>query len=206
MGYEVEDVQKSGDAFHLATSNGLITGSYLVNCAGLYADTLAHQLGIGQQYQIAPFRSEYYELVPQKRDLVKSMIYPTPDPELPFLGVHFTRRTDDKVIIGPNAVLAFGREAYNNTELNIGELISTLGYRGFWKLFTSSKMIRVALTELNKSYRKEVFIDAARSLVPAVEPTDFRKSYAGIRAQILGMTARLSKILSLNTDSNQRMY
>lgn len=193
MGYEVEDVQKSGDTFHLATSNGLITGSYLVNCAGLYADILAHQIGIGQQYQIVPFRGEYYELVPEKRDLVKSMIYPTPDPELPFLGVHFTRRTDDKVIIGPNAVLAFGREAYKNTELNIGELISTLGYEGFWKLFTSSKMMRVALTELNKSYRKEAFIDAARSLVPAVEPTDFRKSYAGIRAQIVRADGALIK-------------
>jgi len=113
------------------------------------------------------------------------MIYPTPDPELPFLGVHYTRRTDDKVVIGPNAVLAFGREAYENTQFDASELFETLGYEGFWKLFSSSKMIHVGLAELNKSYRKTAFVEAAKSLVPSVEPNDFEKSYAGIRAQIL---------------------
>jgi L-2-hydroxyglutarate oxidase LhgO len=185
MGYEVEAIHRSVDTHHLHTSNGTLTASYLVNTAGLYADTLAHEIGVGEQYQIIPFRGEYYELVPQKRDFVNSMIYPTPDPELPFLGVHFTCCTDDKVIIGPNAVLAFGREAYANTQFDIPELLSTLGYDGFWNLFASSKMIRVGLTELNKSYRKEAFVEAAKSLVPAIEPDDFRKSYAGIRAQIV---------------------
>ncbi|WP_372480341.1 L-2-hydroxyglutarate oxidase [Halomicrobium sp. HM KBTZ05] len=184
-GYEVERVLRSGDTHHVETSNGTITASYLLNAAGLYADKLAHQMGVGEQYQIVPFRGEYYELVPKKRDLVNSMIYPTPDPELPFLGVHYTRRTDDKVIIGPNAVLAFGREAYENTQFDVAELAETFGYQGFWRLFSSSKMVRVALTELNKSYRKEAFVDAAKSLVPSVEPDDFEKSYAGIRAQIL---------------------
>lgn len=184
-GYEVESVGASGDTHHIYTSNGTLTASYLVNTAGLYADELAHGMGVGEEYRIVPFRGEYYELVPQKRDLVNSMIYPTPDPELPFLGVHFTRRTDDKVIIGPNAVLAFGREAYDNTQFDVSELLSTLGYEGFWKLFASPKMVRVGLTELNKSYRKEAFVEAARSLVPAVEPDDFRKSYAGVRAQVV---------------------
>jgi L-2-hydroxyglutarate oxidase LhgO len=184
-GYEVQGVRSAGDTHHIGTSNGTITASYVVNAAGLYADTLAHDMGVGYQYQIVPFRGEYHELVPGKRDLVKSMIYPMPDPDLPFLGVHFTRRTDDKVIIGPNAVLAFGREAYENTQFDVSELLSTLGYEGFWKLFTSPKMIRVGFDELNKSYRKNVFVDAAQSLVPAVEPEDFRKSYAGIRAQIV---------------------
>ena len=119
------------------------------------------------------------------------MIYPTPDPDLPFLGVHYTRRTDDKVIIGPNAVLAFGREAYQNTQFDIGELASTLGYEGFWKLFGSRKMLRIGLAELNKSFRKAVFVEAAQSLVPAVEAADFRKSYAGIRAQIVSADGTL---------------
>jgi L-2-hydroxyglutarate oxidase LhgO len=184
-GYEVRGVRTSRGSHEVVTTNGTIEASYLVNAAGLYADKLAHQMGVGEQYQIVPFRGEYYELVPQKRDLVKSMIYPTPDPELPFLGVHFTRRTDDKVIIGPNAVLAFGREAYENTQFDVSELLDTLGYDGFWKLFASSKMIRVGLNELNKSYRKEVFVEAAQSLLPEVEIEDFRKSYAGIRAQIV---------------------
>ncbi len=192
-GYKVERIQTPNGTHHLVTSNGTITASYLVNTAGLYADKLAHQMGVGEKYQIVPFRGEYYELVPRKRKLVKSMIYPTPDPELPFLGVHFTRRTDDKVIIGPNAVLAFGREAYDNTQFDLSEMLSTLGYEGFWKLFTSSKMIRVGLTELNKSYRKEAFIKAAKSLLPAVKSDDFRKSYAGIRAQIVRNDGTLVK-------------
>lgn len=184
-GYEVRGVQTSRDSHKITTTNGTINASYLVNTAGLYADRLAHQMGVGEQYQIVPFRGEYYELVPEKRDLVKSMIYPTPDPELPFLGVHFTRRTDDKVIIGPNAVLAFGREAYENTQFDVSELFDTLGYDGFWKLFASAKMIRIGLNELNKSYRKEAFVGAAQSLLPKVEVDDFRKSYSGIRAQIV---------------------
>ena len=184
-GYEVTGVRTRGDTQYVVTSNGVITASYLVNAAGLYADKLAHGMGVGEAYRIVPFRGEYYELVPQRRDLVNTMIYPTPDPELPFLGVHFTRRTDDKVIIGPNAVLAFGREAYDNTQFNLSELASTLGYEGFWRLVASPKMVGVAVDELNKSYRKEAFVDAARRLVPEVEPDDFRKSYAGIRAQIV---------------------
>lgn len=87
----------------------------MVNAAGLYADWLANQLGVGREYRIVPFRGEYYELVPKRRQFCRTMIYPTPDPELPFLGVHFTRRTDGRVIVGPNAVLAFGHEAYRNT-------------------------------------------------------------------------------------------
>ncbi len=185
MGYEVEAIHSTADTHHIQTSTGTITSSYLVNAAGLYADRLAHEMDVGREYQIIPFRGEYYELVPEKRDLVQSMIYPTPDPELPFLGVHYTRMTDDKVTIGPNAVLAFGREAYQNTQFDINELHETLDYKGFWKLFTSLKMINVGLNELNKSYRKEAFITAAQKLLPAVAPDDFRKSYAGIRAQIV---------------------
>ncbi|WP_246404088.1 NAD(P)/FAD-dependent oxidoreductase [Halobellus ruber] len=90
-GYEVKKIKTADDTYHLLTSNGTISASHLVNAAGLYADELAHQMGVGEEYQIVPFRGEYYELVPQKRDPVNTMIYPTPDPEIPFLGVHFTR-------------------------------------------------------------------------------------------------------------------
>ncbi|MFB6310332.1 MAG: L-2-hydroxyglutarate oxidase [Salinirussus sp.] len=184
-GYRVDDVTRLGDSVHIDTSNGELSASYLVNAAGLYADDLAHQLGVGEEYRIVPFRGEYYELVPEKRHLCRTMIYPTPDPDLPFLGVHYTRRTDDKVIIGPNAVLAFGREAYRNTQVDIRELADTLGYGGFWKLVASPTMVKVALSELNKSYRKSAFVDAARELVPDVGVDDFNKSYAGIRAQMV---------------------
>lgn len=193
MGYEVDRVTTSGDTHHLQTPNGTIPASYLVNTAGLYADTLAHQMGIGEEYQIVPFRGEYHEVIPQKRHLVNGMIYPTPEPDLPFLGVHFTRRTDDKVIIGPNAVLAFGREAYTNTQIDISELVATLTYGGFWRLLGSPKMLQTALTELHKSYRKTAFVDAARTLVPDISAADVHKSYAGIRAQIVANDGGLVK-------------
>lgn len=192
-GYEVERIRTTGDGHEIETSNGTLKSSYVVNAAGLYADKLAQGMGVGDEFQIVPFRGEYYELVPEKRPLVNSMIYPTPDPELPFLGVHFTRRTDGKVIIGPNAVLAFGREAYSNTQFDLPELVETLGYPGFWKLFASRKMIGVGIDELTKSYRKATFVEAARRLLPDVDATDVRKSYAGIRAQIVRTDGTLVK-------------
>ncbi len=190
-GYEVTDVQPTAGGMALETDTGTITASYVVNAAGLYADRIAHELDVGREYRIVPFRGEYYELVPEKRSLVRSMIYPTPDPELPFLGVHFTRRTDGKVIVGPNAVLAFGREAYRNTEFDLRELASTLGYPGFWRLLANPTMLRVASDELAKSYRKRRFVEAARSLVPAAESDDFRRTYAGNRAQVVSRDGTL---------------
>lgn len=193
MGYEVQDVDRTGDAFALRTSKGTLHAEYLVNAAGLYADRIAHRLGVGEGYQIVPFRGEYYELVPRKRGLVRSMIYPTPDPDLPFLGVHYTRRSDGKVIVGPNAVLAFGREAYANTEFDLGELARTLTHPGFVRLMASGKMLGLAWEEFKKSYRKEKFVAAARRLVPEVREEDFRESYAGIRAQLVSADGSLVK-------------
>lgn len=193
MGHRVTRIDHTGDEVQLKTSNGDIDVQYVVNAAGLYADRLAQQMGVGTNYQVVPFRGEYYELVPEKRHFCQTMIYPTPDPELPFLGVHYTRRTDDKVIVGPNAVLAFGREAYRNTDFDLGELAETLGYPGFWKLIASPKMLKVAWGELNKSYRKDRFVAASKRLIPAVEKSDFRRSYAGIRAQLVSDDGTLVK-------------
>lgn len=185
MGYEVEDVSSKNGYHTIETAKGTLTANYLVNAAGLYADHLAHQLDVGRQFQIVPFRGEYYELRSEARSLVNTMIYPTPDPDLPFLGVHFTRRADDKVIAGPNAVLAFGREAYRNTDVDVHELRETLTYAGFWRLIASKEMISIAWDELNKSFRKDEFVEAAQQLVPEAEQDDFVRSYAGIRAQLV---------------------
>jgi L-2-hydroxyglutarate oxidase LhgO len=193
MGHEVKDIRDHDSSFTLVTSNGTIDARYLVNVAGLYADKLAHQLDVGRGYQIIPFRGEYYELVPNRESLVKSMIYPVPDPDLPFLGVHYTRRTDGKIIVGPNAVLAFGREAYDNRDLNPGELLETMSFPGFWKLMLSGDMASIAWNELNKSYRKSQFVEAAQRLLPSVEKADFAKSYAGIRAQVVTDDGQLVK-------------
>ncbi|EMA54414.1 L-2-hydroxyglutarate oxidase [Halococcus salifodinae] len=193
MGHRVDAVRDDGSSFTIETSNGTLETRYLVNAAGLHADELAHQLGVGRGYQIVPFRGEYYELVPERASLVESMIYPVPDPDLPFLGVHYTRRTDGKVIVGPNTVLAFGREAYDNTDVSPRELYDTLTYRGFWRLMASREMAAVAWDELNKSYRKEKFVEAAQRLLPGVEKRDFARSYAGIRAQVVSEDGRLVK-------------
>ena len=193
MGHEVESLDETADGHRIETSNGRLTADYVVNAAGLYADRLAQQVGVGHDMQVVPFRGEYYELVPERRDICRTMIYPTPDPELPFLGVHYTRRTDGKVIVGPNAVLAFGREAYRNTDFDLGELKETLGYEGFWRLVASRKMLGVAVDELGKSYRKERFVEASRKLVPGVREEDFARSYAGIRAQLVSDDGQLVK-------------
>lgn len=193
LGHRVESLTNRNATFEIQTTSGHFQANYLVNAAGLYADRLAHQVGVGEDYQIIPFRGEYYELVPQKRHFCRSMIYPTPDPELPFLGVHFTRRTDGRVIVGPNAVLAFGREAYNNTDVNLNELSSTLKYPGFWNLFRDKKLMRIAWEEFNKSYRKSKFVEASQKLIPEVEPADFTRSYAGNRAQLVTSNGQLVK-------------
>lgn len=184
-GTEVTGVKRYTDGFLLQTSSGRLRADYIVNCAGLQADRVAAGFNVGTDFQIIPFRGEYYEVVPEKREVCETMIYPTPDPELPFLGVHYTRQTDDKVIVGPNAVLAFGREAYENTDYDLTDLLETLGYRGFRRLMADPKMLRVGWGEVNKSYRKKKFVEAAQRLVPAVTTDDFRKSYAGVRAQLV---------------------
>ncbi|KAB1190665.1 MULTISPECIES: L-2-hydroxyglutarate oxidase [Haloferax] len=200
-GHAVEKIRSTSSGYHLATSNSDIDTTYLVNAAGLHADTLAQQVGVGDGYQVVPFRGEYYEVTPERAELCQTMIYPTPDPELPFLGVHYTRRTDGKVIVGPNAVLAFGREAYRNTNVNLSELKDILAYDGFRKLLQSKTMLSVAWSELNKSYRKEKFTEAAQRLVPGVRADDLHKSYAGIRAQLVSDDGELVKDpLAIETD------
>lgn len=188
------DVATSVGADHvLHTNAGDVAADYVVNAAGLHADTVARPFGVGDDVRVVPFRGEYYEMLPDAADAVNGMIYPTPDPELPFLGVHYTRRTDGKVIVGPNAVLAFGREAYRNTQIDLRDLLGTLTYPGFLRLMASRKMLAVAWSELNKSYRKRAFVAAARRLVPDVDGADFAKSYAGIRAQLVSRDGALVK-------------
>jgi L-2-hydroxyglutarate oxidase len=193
MGHEVRDATRDGDGWRVRTDKGELDAEYVVNAAGLYADTLARKMGAPTKHRVVPFRGEYYELEPDATDLCRTMIYPTPDPELPFLGVHYTRRTDGKVIVGPNAVLAFGREAYTNRSVSFRELFGTLSYTGFWRLISSRKMLGVAWDELNKSYRKSRFVKAAQRLVPEATADDFARSYAGVRAQLVSPDGELVK-------------
>lgn len=191
MDAPVWGLDRSGRGYRLTTGMGPVECSYLINAAGLGADRLAHADGVGTDYQIVPFKGEYRELVPDRRHLCRSMIYPTPDPKLPFLGVHFTRRTDGRVLVGPNAVLALGREAYGRYDVSLPDLLETLSFGGFWRLLGTPKMARIAAEELHKTYRHERFVAAARELVPELEAEDVVDSYAGIRAQLVSSDGEL---------------
>jgi len=193
MGHEVRGAERDGGVWRVRTTKGELRADYVVNAAGLYADRLARILGAPTDHRVVPFRGEYYELTPDASDLCRTMIYPTPDPELPFLGVHYTRRTDGKVIVGPNAVLAFGREAYTNRQFSLREFAGTLSYGGFWRLVSSRKMMGVAWDELNKSYRKKSFVRASQRLVPEARAGQFARSYAGVRAQLVSPEGELVK-------------
>ena len=137
------------------TSNGDIETKCVINCAGLYSDRVAKSMGIKPKLRIIPFRGEYYSLIPEKSDLINGLIYPVPDPILPFLGVHFTRRVNGSVEAGPNAVLAFAKEGYSKTSANAQDLLNTFAYPGFWKM--SAKFWQVGVKEQYRSLVKGAF-------------------------------------------------
>jgi L-2-hydroxyglutarate oxidase len=162
------------------TATTVFTCKQLINCAGLYADKVALQNTKDVPIKILPFRGEYYELKPEKRSLVNNLIYPVPNPDFPFLGVHFTRMIKGGIEAGPNAVLAFRREGYTNTQFNAGELMETLAYSGFRKL--AKKYWRDGLMEMRRSYSKRLFVSALQKLIPEITMDDVVPGRAGVRA------------------------
>ena len=133
-GAEVLSIDERGDGAHVETTQGEVAARRIINCAGLHADRVARMMGVDPGLRIIPFRGEYFSIRPERRDLVHGLIYPVPNPKLPFLGVHFTRRIDGSVEAGPNAVLALAREGYRKTSFHLGEALGTLTYPGFWKM------------------------------------------------------------------------
>ena len=134
-------------------------------------------------YQIIPFRGEYFELPKNKSYMVNSMIYPVPDPKLPFLGIHLTKTIDGRVIVGPNAVLAPGKEAYRNLDVNFNELSKILSYGGFWRMLVNNR--KRVKEEFIQSLMKTKLLDKARDLLPHIELNELIRSYSGIRAQLV---------------------
>ena len=165
----------------VATSGGEFQSKLLVNCAGLYCDKIAEMAGLKTDVRIIPFRGEYYALKPEKAHLVKNLIYPVPDPNFPFLGVHFTRRISGEIEAGPNAVLAYRREGYRKTDFHAGELWESLSWKGFRKV--AMKYWKTGLGELYRSYSKGAFTRALQELVPEVKESDLEPAGAGVRAQ-----------------------
>lgn len=170
-----------GSTIHIETDSESVTCDFLVSAAGLYSDKIAKMTHPDANFQIIPFRGEYYKITPSKANLVRNLIYPVPDPDFPFLGVHFTRRIDGSIEAGPNAVLAFAREGYKKSTINISELIETLRFSGFRSL--ARKYWRTGLGEIYRSVSKRAFTKALKKLVPAIQRQDLTPAGAGVRAQ-----------------------
>lgn len=165
------------------TSRGVFASRHVINCAGLHSDRVSGMSGQKPEVMIVPFRGEYYDLVREKEHLVKSLIYPVPDPRFPFLGVHFTRRVGGGVDAGPNAVLALKREGYRRTDFSLRDTAGMMAYPGFWRM--AGKYWRNGLDELHRSFSKRAFVSALQRLVPEIRSSDLVADGSGVRAQAL---------------------
>jgi L-2-hydroxyglutarate oxidase len=163
------------------TSNGDFTAKLVINCAGLQSDLVARAMGANPDIRIIPFRGEYYMLGERGRQLVNGLVYPTPNPALPFLDVHLTPQVDGSVEAGPNAVLATMREGYTRRDFSAREFGQTLSYPGFWLL--AGRHLRAGISEINRSLRKSVFLKSLQELVPDITADDIEPGGAGVRAQ-----------------------
>jgi (S)-2-hydroxyglutarate dehydrogenase len=190
LGCPVATVHDDGRAVTVEPESGApIRARVLVNCAGLFSDRIARAAGAAPPVRILPFRGEYYELAPAAAELVRGLVYPVPDPAFPFLGVHLTRGIDGNVHAGPNAVLAFRREGYRPTQINLRDLAEVARYRGFWRL--ARKHWRAAVTEYSGSLSRRVFANRVRRMLPDVRDSDLVRGAAGVRAQAVGQDGQL---------------
>ena len=178
----------SGD-ITVETVRGTLRAKHLINCAGLYADRVARMMGEDTGVRIIPFRGEYYTLRPESQYLVKGLIYPVPDPRFPFLGVHYTRNIHGYVEAGPNAVLAFAREGYRKSKVDLGESLGTFTYPGFWKM--TARHWRTGMAEMHRSYSKSVFVHDLQKLIPEIQDRDLAPGGAGVRAQAVAADGAL---------------
>ena len=181
-------VERGGETI-LETTGGTLRTRNAVNCAGLHSDVVARMMGVAPDLRIIPFRGEYYTLKKEREHLVRGLIYPVPDPAFPFLGVHFTRTMKGYVEAGPNAVLATKREGYRKRDFSPAEVIGILGYAGFWRM--ARRQWRAGVRELNRSFRKGVFVRSLERLIPEVTADDLAKGGAGVRAQAVARDGAL---------------
>lgn len=186
---EVRRILTRNDEFILETTSGEYHSRFLINCAGLHSDRVARLMGAQLPVRIIPFRGEYYELSPSRTSLVRTLIYPVPDPRFPFLGVHFTRRITGEVEAGPNAVLAFKREGYRKSDFNGADLADELSYSGFWRM--AARYWKAGAGEMYRSLSKAAFVRALQALVPDVQEEDLVNGSSGVRAQAVDRNGNL---------------
>ena len=190
LDHKVLEINQKESINYIETSKGTFQAKLVVNCAGLYSDKVARMNDASiNDVKIIPFRGEYFKLKTEREYLVKNLIYPVPDPNFPFLGVHFTRMKKGGVEAGPNAVLAFKREGYKKTQVNFAELAETLAWPGFQKV--AGKYWKTGLGELYRSFSKAAFTKALQELIPEIQESDLVEGGAGVRAQACDRTGGL---------------
>ena len=183
LGHEVTAFIKADGKTTVVTPKGNFTSDYIVNCTGLQSDRIAKKDGVDPDMKIVGFRGDYYELTEEAKHKVKHLIYPVPNPQFPFLGVHFTRMIHGGVECGPNAVFVFKREGYNKTDFNFKDTAEAFGFKGTWKFF--AKHWRFGLDEYRGAFSKAYFLKRLRTLIPSLEMDDIVPGRAGVRAMAL---------------------
>lgn len=200
-GTEVLGIRTAGNRVRATTSGGEVETDALVNCAGLHSDRVARLAGLTPAARIVPFRGEYHSLAPGAACRVRGLIYPVPDPEFPFLGLHLTRGIDGEVHAGPNAVLALRREGYRWRDVSAGDLREVFGYRGFWSL--ARRHARAGVAEMVRSASRRAFAASLSEMVPGIRADDLVPSPAGVRAQAVGPDGALVDDFLLQTAPRQ---
>jgi len=183
MGHEIKNIVKEDSFSVLHSAKGTFKAKYLVFCAGLQADRLAKKDGVNLKEKVVGFRGDYYELTDQAKHKVKNLIYPVPNPDFPFLGVHFTRMTNGEIECGPNAVFTFKREGYSKTDFSLKDTADALSYGGTWKLFFNN--MSFGINEYRRAFSKRLFLKTLQRMIPSLESNDIRPGRAGVRALLL---------------------
>ncbi len=184
LGETVIGFHREGELVRVKTQKAIYTAGKVIVCAGLQADRLARKDGIPLREQVVGFRGDYYELTEEAKHKVKNLIYPVPNPDFPFLGVHFTRMVDGSVECGPNAVFTFKREGYGKTDFNLRDSWEALTYGGTWRLFF--KNMKFGVDEYRRAFSKRLFLKTLQRMVPSLTMSDIEPGRAGVRALLLG--------------------
>ena len=183
LNHEVLDIKKGEDICLVITQKGNIQAKHLVFCAGLQADRLAKKDGVNLKEKVVGFRGDYYELSHEAKHKVKNLIYPVPDPNFPFLGVHFTRMTNGDIECGPNAVFTFKREGYGKTDFSLRDTFDALTYKGTWRLFTQN--MKYGIDEYRRAFSKKLFLKTLQVMIPSLTMEDIVPGRSGVRALLL---------------------
>jgi L-2-hydroxyglutarate oxidase len=196
---EIRTIRELPDQVELESEQELFVGNFLIACAGLMSDRIVRMLGQTPAFKIIPFRGEYFLLPPQHNRIVNHLIYPIPDPDLPFLGVHLTRMIDGTVTVGPNAVLAFKREGYRKTDFSLGDMAEMLSYPGLLKML--ARNLKPGLMEMKNSLFRRGYLEQVRKYCPQLTLADLKPYPAGVRAQAVAKDGSLvDDFLFVNTD------